>query len=289
MKSRDPPRRHRLLRRLRARAQTRLEAHSDLQRFGLGIVASLRHADVLLFIGPVTSRMRHPLSIAHRPMPETVRAAALGDCVLGCNLLGTVGKSSARSRRFSYSTCASPVAHPRPTRSRESCSRSSTKRRHPPASQRARSSPAGSTTASRSHRRSRSGATRTPRCPFVKRTTGHIRAVTLARVGRGCREHPVSSYPVVSAYQLRQGGRDDDDRRTRRVQDGPAHAVEHRGGGLEEVAAPDRQGRGALLSQYPQDVQDEAWARISEAAREHAGGDGPFTLSNQALLAVGEA
>jgi SAM-dependent methyltransferase len=45
----------------------------------------------------------------------------------------------------------------------------------------------------------------------------------------------------------------------------------------------------ALLSQYPQDVQDGAWAAITEAAREHAGGDGPFMLSNQALLAVGEA
>ena len=53
---------------------------------------------------------------------------------------------------------------------------------------------------------------------------------------------------------------------------------------LREIASPIT----ALLSQYPQDVQDEAWARISEAAREHAGGDGPFTLSNQALLAVGE-
>jgi SAM-dependent methyltransferase len=54
---------------------------------------------------------------------------------------------------------------------------------------------------------------------------------------------------------------------------------------LREIAPPIT----ALLSQYPQDVQDDAWARISEAAREHAGGDGPFTLSNQALLAVGEA
>jgi len=61
----------------------------DLQRFGLGIVASPRHADVLLVTGPVTTRMREPLLIAYNAMPEPRRVAALGDCALGCNLLGT--------------------------------------------------------------------------------------------------------------------------------------------------------------------------------------------------------
>src|SRR5439155_23755496 len=61
----------------------------DLQRFGLGIVASPRHADVLLVTGPVTSRMREPLRVAYYAMPEPRRVAALGDCALGCNLLGT--------------------------------------------------------------------------------------------------------------------------------------------------------------------------------------------------------
>jgi Ni,Fe-hydrogenase III small subunit len=67
-------------------------AHSpyyDLQRFGLGIVASPRHADVLLITGPVTSRMRDPLITAYNAMPEPRGVAALGDCALGCNLLGT--------------------------------------------------------------------------------------------------------------------------------------------------------------------------------------------------------
>jgi Ni,Fe-hydrogenase III small subunit len=61
----------------------------DLQRFGLGIVASPRHADVLLVTGPVTSRMREPLLVAYQAMPEPRRVAALGDCALGCNVLGT--------------------------------------------------------------------------------------------------------------------------------------------------------------------------------------------------------
>jgi Ni,Fe-hydrogenase III small subunit len=61
----------------------------DLQRFGLGIVASPRHADVLLVTGAVTSRMREPLLVAYAAMPEPRRVAALGDCSLGCNVLGT--------------------------------------------------------------------------------------------------------------------------------------------------------------------------------------------------------
>jgi Ni,Fe-hydrogenase III small subunit len=60
----------------------------DLQRFGLGVVASPRHADVLLVTGAVTTRMLEPLRIAYAAMPEPRRVAALGDCALGCGLLG---------------------------------------------------------------------------------------------------------------------------------------------------------------------------------------------------------
>ena len=61
----------------------------DLQRFGLGIVASPRHADVLLVTGPVTTRMREPLLVAYAAMPEPRLVAALGDCALGCGILGS--------------------------------------------------------------------------------------------------------------------------------------------------------------------------------------------------------
>jgi len=64
----------------------------DLQRFGLGVVASPRHADVLLVTGPVTTRMREPLLTAYHAMPEPRRVAALGDCALGCNLLGSASE-----------------------------------------------------------------------------------------------------------------------------------------------------------------------------------------------------
>jgi membrane-bound hydrogenase subunit mbhJ len=61
----------------------------DLQRFGLGIVASPRHADLLLVTGPITTRMREPLLTAYHAMPEPRLVAALGHCALGRGILGT--------------------------------------------------------------------------------------------------------------------------------------------------------------------------------------------------------
>ncbi len=61
----------------------------DLQQFGLSIVASPRHADVLLVTGPVTTRMAGPLRTAYEAMPEPRLVAALGDCDLGCDVLGS--------------------------------------------------------------------------------------------------------------------------------------------------------------------------------------------------------
>lgn len=59
----------------------------DLQRFGINLVASPRHADVLLVTGPVTTRMRTPLLAAYEAMPEPRLVAALGDCALSCGVL----------------------------------------------------------------------------------------------------------------------------------------------------------------------------------------------------------
>ncbi len=63
--------------------------YADLQRFGIGIVASPRHADVLLVTGPVTTRMHGPLLTAYAAMPEPRRVAALGDCAIGSDILGS--------------------------------------------------------------------------------------------------------------------------------------------------------------------------------------------------------
>jgi Ni,Fe-hydrogenase III small subunit len=60
----------------------------DLQQHGLSVVASPRHADVLLVTGAITTRMVPALRTAYDAMPEPRLVAALGDCALGCNLLG---------------------------------------------------------------------------------------------------------------------------------------------------------------------------------------------------------
>lgn len=64
----------------------------DLQRFGLDVVASPRHADVLLVTGAVTTRMEAALLSAYAAMPEPRRVAALGDCALGYGVLGSAAE-----------------------------------------------------------------------------------------------------------------------------------------------------------------------------------------------------
>jgi len=64
----------------------------DLQRFGLDLVASPRHADLLLVTGAVTTRMETALLRAYEAMPEPRRVAALGDCAMGCGVLATASE-----------------------------------------------------------------------------------------------------------------------------------------------------------------------------------------------------
>src|ERR1019366_8611635 len=57
--------------------------YHDLQRYGLDIVASPRHADILLVTGPVTTRMASALRTASAARPDPRLVAALGNCALG--------------------------------------------------------------------------------------------------------------------------------------------------------------------------------------------------------------
>ncbi len=66
--------------------------YADVQRFGFGIVASPRHADVLLVTGTVTTRMREPLLTAYHAMPEPRRVVALGDCALARGVLAAASE-----------------------------------------------------------------------------------------------------------------------------------------------------------------------------------------------------
>ena len=54
----------------------------DLERFGLRIVASPRHADVLLVTGPVTRNMAAALRITYEAMPAPKWVVAMGDCAI---------------------------------------------------------------------------------------------------------------------------------------------------------------------------------------------------------------
>ena len=67
----------------------------DIARHGLGIVASPRHADVLLVTGPVTTRMRDALLIAYEAMPEPRTVVALGDCAVDPDVIAHDGHAVA--------------------------------------------------------------------------------------------------------------------------------------------------------------------------------------------------
>jgi len=58
----------------------------DLERYGVRLVASPRHADVLLVTGPVTRNMADPLVKAYEAMPAPKRVVALGDCARDCGV-----------------------------------------------------------------------------------------------------------------------------------------------------------------------------------------------------------
>ncbi len=61
----------------------------DLSQYGLNIVASPRHADLLIVTGTVTTRMRAALLAAYAAMPEPRLVAALGNCALGVDVLAS--------------------------------------------------------------------------------------------------------------------------------------------------------------------------------------------------------
>jgi Ni,Fe-hydrogenase III small subunit len=67
----------------------------DLERFGLHVVASPRHADCLLVTGPVTRNMAEPLRRTYEATPAPKLVIAVGDCAkdggLFCGSYAVVG------------------------------------------------------------------------------------------------------------------------------------------------------------------------------------------------------
>lgn len=58
----------------------------DAERYGARLVASPRHADVLLVTGPVTRNMAEPLRKAYQAAPAPKRVVAVGDCARNCGV-----------------------------------------------------------------------------------------------------------------------------------------------------------------------------------------------------------
>lgn len=71
----------------------------NLAALGVRLVASPRHADILLVTGPVARAMAEPLGAAYEAVPNPKRVVALGDCACGCGVYtanyATVGAVSA--------------------------------------------------------------------------------------------------------------------------------------------------------------------------------------------------
>jgi Ni,Fe-hydrogenase III small subunit len=58
----------------------------DVERFGVHIVASPRHADALVVTGPVTVNMERALKDVYEQTPDPKIVIALGDCAINCGV-----------------------------------------------------------------------------------------------------------------------------------------------------------------------------------------------------------
>lgn len=58
----------------------------DIERFGVHIAASPRHADALVVTGPVTVNMERALKDVYEQTPDPKIVIALGDCAINCGV-----------------------------------------------------------------------------------------------------------------------------------------------------------------------------------------------------------
>lgn len=58
----------------------------DIERFGIHIAASPRHADALVVTGPVTVNMQRALKDVYEQTPDPKIVIALGDCAITCGI-----------------------------------------------------------------------------------------------------------------------------------------------------------------------------------------------------------
>ncbi|MDW7727264.1 MAG: NADH-quinone oxidoreductase subunit B family protein [Candidatus Methanoperedens sp.] len=86
----------------------------DIERFGLHIVASPRHADMLLVTGPVTRNMELALLKTYNAAPEPKLVAAMGSCACNGGIFGNTYASGGGVDRFLPVDVYIPGCPPRP-------------------------------------------------------------------------------------------------------------------------------------------------------------------------------
>ncbi len=86
----------------------------DIERFGLHIVASPRHADMLLVTGPVTRNMELALLKTYNATPEPKLVAAMGSCACNGGIFGDTYASGGGIDKFIPVDVYIPGCPPRP-------------------------------------------------------------------------------------------------------------------------------------------------------------------------------
>ncbi len=86
----------------------------DMERFGVHIVASPRHADMLLVTGPVTRNMELALLKTYNATPSPKLVAAMGSCACNGGLFGDTYASGGGVDKFIPVDVYIPGCPPRP-------------------------------------------------------------------------------------------------------------------------------------------------------------------------------
>lgn len=86
----------------------------DIERFGVHIVASPRHADMLLVTGPVTRNMELALLKTYNATPSPKLVAAMGSCACNGGIFGDTYASGGGVDKFIPVDVYIPGCPPRP-------------------------------------------------------------------------------------------------------------------------------------------------------------------------------
>ena len=86
----------------------------DMERFGIHVVASPRHADMLLVTGPVTRNMELALLKTYNATPSPKLVAAMGSCACNGGIFGDTYASGGGVDKFIPVDVYIPGCPPRP-------------------------------------------------------------------------------------------------------------------------------------------------------------------------------